>query len=219
MSACPCSMFCTWLSPFFVLCLLLWWYNNTAPLHWRMWTQHWSAQVLDPFIDQLLLQSTCAITFFISALPGHKNIHIALLNLNVLILTSRRNLAGGDGRGQGVPYIVAEWDSEKIGFWPPYNSLLHTVYNTHEFLSPDAIFDVNLPLCGRYMCCCVQFGYLSELQKSWYMYLLQKWPWILLSIRVNKTNCLTQALEYCRLTCAHNLHVSKQPAWVLFTDT
>lgn len=31
-----------------------------------------------------------------SAVPGYKNIHVALVNLSVLILTSRRNLTGGD---------------------------------------------------------------------------------------------------------------------------
>ena len=40
---------------------------------------------------------------FFSAIPGHKDIHIALLNLNVLILTSRRNFSGGDGRGKVSP--------------------------------------------------------------------------------------------------------------------
>ena len=31
-----------------------------------------------------------------SAVPGYKNIQVALVNLSVLILTSRRNLTGGD---------------------------------------------------------------------------------------------------------------------------
>lgn len=62
-SDCSCSMFCTSLSPSFFLVLLCW-YNNAAPLHWRIWTQHWTAQVPDLFIDHLLLLSTCAIAFF-----------------------------------------------------------------------------------------------------------------------------------------------------------
>lgn len=76
--------------------------------------------------------------------------------------------------GVKVSLVYAEWDSDKIGFWPPYNSLLYTMYTTHEFLSPDAILDANLTFRGRYMCICVQFGYISELWKSYYMYLLQK---------------------------------------------
>lgn len=38
-------------------------------------------------------------SLFFSAIPGHKDMHIALVNSNVFILTRRRNLSGGDGRG------------------------------------------------------------------------------------------------------------------------
>lgn len=92
-----CSMFCTSLSPSFFLCYCV--DIITLPLCIEEFELNTGIHKSLALLLTICCYYLHVQSLFFSAIPGHKDIHIALLNLNVLILTNRRNLTGGDVMG------------------------------------------------------------------------------------------------------------------------